>query len=222
VERSLQQALAESDPEPWSRTQHEEAGLERSRARHIGILGRSSRQDSRTDSGVLLRNATTVGNAKAFPQICLPATRLLTYPRSKVRYPRNRHRKADLWWSHQQCQCHGRSSSTPTSSDLARRTDPSARSSREHRSPSRHPAQEKRHSHGHSPTNERDRADPHSPNGPEQPHILGQASPPCAHKRQSGLQLLHASSMTPSFPCLPSSCICCPWGYNDRDLRCFA
>jgi hypothetical protein len=51
VEHSLQQALIEPDPEPWSRTRHEEARLERLSARYIGILGRSSRQDSRADSG---------------------------------------------------------------------------------------------------------------------------------------------------------------------------
>ena len=69
MERSLQQALIEPDPEPWSRIRHEEARLERLGARHIGIFGRSARQDSRADSGVLLRNAAAASNGKPFPQI---------------------------------------------------------------------------------------------------------------------------------------------------------
>jgi hypothetical protein len=60
-----------------------------------------------TDAGASLRNAAATCNGEPLPQTCLPRTRLFTYPRPKVRYPPNRHRKAHLWWSRQQCQFRG-------------------------------------------------------------------------------------------------------------------
>jgi hypothetical protein len=53
-----------------------------------------------------------------------------------------------------------------------------------------------------------------SQTGPQQLHILGQASLPYAHKRRSEPQLLHASSITSSSHLLAASMNLLPTGHH--------
>jgi len=118
------------------------AGLKRSGARHIGIFGRPSRQDSRPMLGS--HSATppqpAMGNRSRRPayreHACSPI------PGRRFDIPRIGTAKHISGGRVSSASSAG-PSSTPTSSDLARRTDPPARSSRARRSRSRHPAQGK-------------------------------------------------------------------------------